>query len=100
LNRDTATRAWRSAGTPPPPGFIRTERPDTFAPSPQASVGPVPQPEIPVGNYVPTAVAGIYGMNFKYIPELQWEYSYFVVMSVIFLICGFLYSRFRRDGWL
>jgi len=39
-------------------------------------------------------------MNFKYIPELQWEYSYFVVMSVIFLICGFLYSRFRRDGWL
>ena len=51
LNRDTATRAWRSAGTPPPPGFIRTERPDTFAPSPQASVGPVPQPEIPVGNY-------------------------------------------------
>src|SRR3954454_21767061 len=49
---------------------------------------------------VPTAIAGIYGMNFKYIPELQWECSYFVVMSVIFLICGFLYRRFRRDGWL
>ena len=49
---------------------------------------------------VPTAIAGIYGMNFKYIPELQWEYSYFVVMAVIFLICGFLYRRFRRDGWL
>ena len=49
---------------------------------------------------VPTAIAGIYGMNFKYIPELQWEYSYFVVMAAIFLICGFLYRRFRRDGWL
>ena len=32
---------------------------------------------------VPTAVAGIYGMNFKYIPELQWEYSYFVVMGMM-----------------
>ena len=49
---------------------------------------------------VPTAIAGIYGMNFKYIPELQWEYSYFIVMAVIFLICGFLYRRFRRDRWL
>src|SRR3954451_14496290 len=36
---------------------------------------------------VPTAVAGIYGMNFKYIPELQWEYSYFVVMGMMALAC-------------
>jgi magnesium transporter len=49
---------------------------------------------------VPTAIAGIYGMNFKYIPEIEWTYSYFVVMPVIFLICDFLYWRFRRDGWL
>src|SRR3954449_4500279 len=49
---------------------------------------------------VPTAIAGIYGMNFKYIPELEFYYGYFVVMLVIFLICGLLYRRFRRSGWL
>ena len=49
---------------------------------------------------VPTAVAGIYGMNFKYIPELQWEYSYFVVMGMMALACLGLYWRFRRAGWL
>jgi magnesium transporter len=49
---------------------------------------------------VPTAVAGIYGMNFKYIPELQWEYSYFVVMGLMALACMGLYWRFRRVGWL
>jgi len=49
---------------------------------------------------VPTAVAGIYGMNFKYIPELQWEYSYFVVMGAMLVACAALYWRFRRVGWL
>ena len=49
---------------------------------------------------VPTAVAGIYGMNFKYIPELQWEYSYFVVMGMMALACLALYWRFHRVGWL
>ncbi len=49
---------------------------------------------------VPTAVAGIYGMNFKYIPELQWEYGYFVVMGLMVAACGALFWRFRRSGWL
>ena len=49
---------------------------------------------------VPTAIAGIYGMNFKYIPEIEWTYGYFVVMPVIFLMCALLYWRFRRDRWL
>jgi magnesium transporter len=49
---------------------------------------------------VPTAVAGIYGMNFKYIPELQWEYSYFVVMGAMLIACAGLFWRFRREGWL
>jgi magnesium transporter len=49
---------------------------------------------------VPTAIAGIYGMNFKYIPEIEVYYGYFVVMPVIFLMCALLYWRFRRDGWL
>ena len=49
---------------------------------------------------VPTAVAGIYGMNFKNIPELQWENGYFIVMSAMLIACGALYWRFRRVGWL
>ena len=49
---------------------------------------------------VPTAVAGIYGMNFEFMPELGWEYSYFVIVGVIVLVCGTLFLRFRRSGWL
>lgn len=49
---------------------------------------------------VPTAVAGIYGMNFENMPELKWAYGYFAVIAVIAAICGYLYRRFRRAGWL
>lgn len=49
---------------------------------------------------VPTAIAGIYGMNFKFMPELEWDYGYPVVMAVIAGICGYLYYRFKRAGWL
>src|SRR6476620_5057636 len=49
---------------------------------------------------VPTAIAGIYGMNFKNMPELQWEYGYFTVLGVILIACAGLYWRFRRVGWL
>jgi magnesium transporter len=49
---------------------------------------------------VPTAVAGIYGMNFEHMPELKWEYGYYMVLGAIFGICGVLYARFRRNGWL
>jgi magnesium transporter len=49
---------------------------------------------------VPTAVAGIYGMNFDHMPELKWEYGYPMVLVLILLICVFLYRRFRRAGWL
>lgn len=49
---------------------------------------------------VPTAIAGIYGMNFDNMPELKTEYGYFVVLAVIASLCGFLYARFRRSGWL
>jgi magnesium transporter len=49
---------------------------------------------------VPTAIAGIYGMNFRFMPELQWEYGYFVVLGIIMILCGTLYSRFRALGWL
>jgi magnesium transporter len=49
---------------------------------------------------VPTAVAGIYGMNFKYMPELEWTYGYPVTLGGIAVACGLLYWRFRRAGWL
>lgn len=49
---------------------------------------------------VPTAIAGIYGMNFKNIPELQTENGYFVCIAGIATVCCFLYWRFRRNGWL
>ncbi|CAM3786012.1 magnesium and cobalt transport protein CorA [Bordetella flabilis] len=49
---------------------------------------------------VPTAVAGIYGMNFQHMPELTWEYGYPMTLAGIGLACGLLYWRFRRAGWL
>ena len=49
---------------------------------------------------VPTAVAGIYGMNFQNMPELQWKYGYYAVIGVIAVLCGWLYLRFKRLGWL
>ena len=49
---------------------------------------------------VPTMIAGIYGMNFKHMPELEWEYGYFAVIGVILVVCAALFWRFRRAGWL
>jgi magnesium transporter len=49
---------------------------------------------------VPTAVAGIYGMNFEYMPELEWHYGYPAVLLLILAACTYLYVRFRRSGWL
>jgi magnesium transporter len=49
---------------------------------------------------VPTAVAGIYGMNFEHMPELGWQFGYPLVLAVIASLCGFLYLRFKRMGWL
>jgi magnesium transporter len=49
---------------------------------------------------VPTMIAGIYGMNFRHMPELSWRYGYEAVLVVIVVICGLLYREFRRAGWL
>ncbi len=49
---------------------------------------------------VPTAIAGIYGMNFSHMPELSWTFGYPVVMGVMALICVGLYRAFKRSGWL
>jgi magnesium transporter len=47
-----------------------------------------------------TAFAGIWGMNFEHMPELQWQYGYPLALLLIVTTCGYLYSRFRRAGWL
>jgi len=49
---------------------------------------------------VPTAIAGIYGMNFEHMPELKTQHGYFVVLVVIATICALLYYRFRKLKWL
>jgi magnesium transporter len=49
---------------------------------------------------VPTAIAGIYGMNFEHMPELRWEYGYYAVLAVIAAICAALYLTFKRTKWL
>lgn len=49
---------------------------------------------------VPTAIAGIYGMNFENMPELKTEYGYYVVLGVIVVLCGGLYIRFKQTRWI
>ena len=49
---------------------------------------------------VPTAIAGIYGMNFKNMPELESTYGYPIVLSLIMVTCSYLFWRFRRAGWI
>ncbi len=49
---------------------------------------------------VPTALAGIYGMNFNDMPELKMAYGYPAVLVAIAVVCSFLYWRFRKNGWL
>ena len=49
---------------------------------------------------VPTLIAGIYGMNFDYMPELHWRYGYLLALSLMALIAFALYRNFKRAGWL
>jgi magnesium transporter len=49
---------------------------------------------------VPTAIAGIYGMNFDNMPELSWRWGYPLVLAVILVVCLALHRSFRRAGWL
>lgn len=49
---------------------------------------------------VPTAIAGIYGMNFEHMPELAWTWGYPAVLLLMVVICAFLHRTFRRNNWL
>jgi magnesium transporter len=47
-----------------------------------------------------TAFAGVWGMNFKVMPELDWKYGYPVAVGVMVAVCIYLYYRFKKSGWL
>src|SRR5262245_30553354 len=49
---------------------------------------------------VPTMIAGVYGMNFKHMPELEWTLGYPLSIALMAVIDGFLFTRFRKAGWL
>jgi magnesium transporter len=49
---------------------------------------------------VPTMIAGIYGMNFDNMPELQWKYGYFIVVGFLGVVSLVLFRLFRRNRWL
>jgi magnesium transporter len=46
------------------------------------------------------AIASIYGMNFKHVPELEWSFGYPAVSLLMLALCSFLYYLFRRMAWL
>ncbi len=49
---------------------------------------------------IPTAVAGIYGMNFEHMPELTWTFGYPICLAAMGVACWIVYRRFKRSGWL
>ncbi|MBE0622326.1 MAG: magnesium/cobalt transporter CorA [Burkholderiales bacterium] len=49
---------------------------------------------------VPTMVAGIYGMNFRNMPELSWEFGYPIAIGIMAAIDVYLFYRFRKAAWL
>jgi len=48
----------------------------------------------------PTMIAGIYGMNFRHMPELSTQYGYYVVIGVMISLTSFLFYKFKKSGWL
>jgi magnesium transporter len=49
---------------------------------------------------VPTMVAGIYGMNFDFMPELEWRFGYPAVLALMGGAVATLYRQFKKSGWL
>ncbi|MGE0386652.1 MAG: magnesium/cobalt transporter CorA [Gammaproteobacteria bacterium] len=49
---------------------------------------------------VPTMIFSVYGMNFRFMPELDWRYGYAAVLGVVAVVCTALYRRLKRAGWL
>jgi magnesium transporter len=49
---------------------------------------------------VPTMIAGIYGMNFEFMPELGWKFGYPIVVGSLVVLTGILYRKFKKSEWL
>lgn len=47
-----------------------------------------------------TFLAGVYGMNFRFMPEINWRYGYLVAWALFVGIAAFMLAWFRRRGWL
>ncbi len=47
-----------------------------------------------------TLIAGIYGMNFRDMPELRWMFGYPFALALMLAVTGGLYALFKRRGWL
>jgi magnesium transporter len=47
-----------------------------------------------------TAFAGLWGMNFKFMPELEWKYGYPMAIVIMVCVCLYLHRRFKKAGWL
>ena len=53
-----------------------------------------------IGLMAPTLIAGIYGMNFRSMPELEWQVGYPFALGLMAMVGGVLLLIFRRIGWL
>jgi magnesium transporter len=49
---------------------------------------------------IPTLLAGIWGMNFEFMPEIDEVWGYPLALGIMASVCLFLYSRFKKSGWL
>ena len=50
--------------------------------------------------FAPTLVGTVYGMNFDFMPELQWRYGYFMALGLMLTVNVVLYILFRRRNWI
>jgi magnesium transporter len=71
-------------------GFINIQQNEMFKVLTIVSVVGVP----------PTILVGIWGMNFKHMPELNWQYGYGIALGIIASVCLTLYVLFKKSGWL
>jgi magnesium transporter len=47
-----------------------------------------------------TFIAGIYGMNFKNMPELEWQWGYFIVLVLMVIITAIMFICFKKRKWI
>ena len=45
-------------------------------------------------------LAGLYGMNFSYMPELEWKYGYFIILGIMFVLVVIMIIVFKKKKWL